>query len=68
MGRTIGSTILKATYGYTVDPHNDPLINLANKADRAFVASVQNAWAVDTIPIRKSHVYLSGTKPLTWFI
>jgi hypothetical protein len=50
--REAGAVILKISYGYTVEPHdNDPLVDLARKAmDQFGQAGVPGAWMVDMMP------------------
>jgi hypothetical protein len=47
--------ILKATYGYTTEPHSpDPLVDLVDEVMRQFsLAFVPGKWAVDIIPALK---------------
>ena len=42
------------TYGYNIMEHNDPLIDIVDKATEQFaVASTPGAFLVDTLPFRK---------------
>lgn len=52
----VGATILKLTYGYTIDTtKRDPLVDLAERALEQFSLSiVPGAWLVDNLPIRES--------------
>jgi cytochrome P450 len=56
--------ILKATYGYNVEPHkNDPLVDLVDEAMEQFGAAiVPGKWAVDILPFLKhAPDWLPGT-------
>ncbi|KFY98401.1 hypothetical protein V500_01692 [Pseudogymnoascus sp. VKM F-4518 (FW-2643)] len=50
---TAAATILKMTYGYTIEPHkSDSLVDLIEKMMTEFsLAAVPMAWPVDLIPI-----------------
>ncbi|KFY08517.1 hypothetical protein V492_06154 [Pseudogymnoascus sp. VKM F-4246] len=50
---TSAATILKMTYGYTIDPHKpDALVDLIEKMMTEFsLAAVPMAWPVDLIPL-----------------
>ncbi|OBT75491.1 hypothetical protein VF21_04923 [Pseudogymnoascus sp. 05NY08] len=50
---TAAATILKMTYGYTIEPHKpDVLVDLTDKMMTEFsLAAVPMAWPVDLIPI-----------------
>jgi hypothetical protein len=66
------------TYGYSIMDHNDPLIDIVDKATEQFaIASIPGAFLVDTLPFRKhisfrhmlgnpnltAHIYQSPTSP-----
>jgi cytochrome P450 len=56
--------ILKATYGYNVEPHkNDPLVDLVDEAMEQFSAAiVPGKWAVDMLPfLQHAPEWLPGT-------
>jgi hypothetical protein len=56
--RTIGSIILKISYGYSVQDCNDPLVELADKAMAQFSDVITpGAYFVDIIPIRSFLFY-----------
>ncbi|KAF5023001.1 hypothetical protein F66182_4959 [Fusarium sp. NRRL 66182] len=50
---TAAATVLKMTYGYTVEPENpDPLVDLIEKMMTEFsLAAVPFAWLVDLVPV-----------------
>ena len=42
------------TYGYNIVDHNDPFIDIVDKATEQFaIASTPGAFLVDTLPFRK---------------
>ncbi|CAE7114382.1 unnamed protein product [Rhizoctonia solani] len=52
--QTVGSSLLKLTYGYNVEGVNDHLIVLANDAMTMFsMAATPGMWMVDTFPFLK---------------
>lgn len=55
--REAGAIILKVTYGYTVDPHQqDPLVEIADRALEQFsAAAAAGTWLVDSIPACPSY-------------
>lgn len=61
--REVTATILKMTYGYDVEPHQeDPLVDLADQVITQFsAAGVPGAWMVDTIPACWSTMVSSTT-------
>lgn len=63
------------TYGYPIQDHNDPFIDIVDKATEQFaVASMPGAFLVDTFPWRKytihslSLCYLLNFKTLVSYI
>lgn len=51
--RNAGAVILMMTYGYNIMDHNDPFIDIVDKATEQFaVASTPGAFLVDTLPFR----------------
>ncbi|KAJ6000078.1 hypothetical protein N7481_000487 [Penicillium waksmanii] len=50
---TAGATVLKMTYGYTIEPSKpDPLVDLTEQMMTEFsLAAVPMAWGVDIIPV-----------------
>lgn len=52
--RSVGSTVIKATYGYSTQMYDDPLVKIAEKAMQGFSeASEPGAFMVDRFPFRK---------------
>lgn len=46
------------TYGYPIQDHNDPFIDIVDKATEQFaVASMPGAFLVDTFPWRKYTIF-----------
>lgn len=46
------------TYGYPIQDHNDPFIDIVDKATEQFaVASMPGAFLVDTFPWRKYIIF-----------
>lgn len=60
----MSATILKATYDYTIEPHQgDPLVDLADTAIAQFsIATQPGLWMVDVMPFRKSYRYKKDEK------
>ena len=56
--RTAGAIILRIAYGYKVKEHNDPFVELADKAAYQFsLATEPGAYLVDVLPMCKYLVY-----------
>ncbi|CUA67814.1 O-methylsterigmatocystin oxidoreductase [Rhizoctonia solani] len=58
--QTVGSSLLRLTYGYNVEGVNDHLIVLANDAMAMFsIAAMPGAWMVDLFPFLKHIPWMS---------
>jgi hypothetical protein len=63
MDSNAGALVLRITYGYRVQEHNDPFINLTEQSIREVtLAASPTSWIVDYLPFRKHFV------PLFFFI
>ncbi|KAI1202934.1 putative cytochrome P450 oxidoreductase OrdA-like protein [Nemania serpens] len=62
IGTMTSAIILKIAYGYTVEPHNDPLVDLADKSGRNVSLSAA-PWLVNIIPaLRYILTWMPGTR------
>ena len=49
-----GSVVLRIAYGYETQEHDDPMINVAERALEAIsLAGTPGKWLIDIVPARK---------------
>ena len=52
--RTVGAIILRISHGYELQGHNDPFVDLANRAtEQLSLSSSPGAFLVDVVPFLK---------------